>query len=284
MISPKLIRCGALFLFAGAIMAAHSSAAERPGSAVRMLPGGSFVIHATEVKQKPTPNGARADYCDQPTPTLSRFEVHRTTLRPGAKPHEAHRHEREEMMILLEGELEVLIEETTTRIGAGSAFFVVSNDLHGVTNVGDKPATYLVLNFYTPEGTKISPGKKPAIASTVWEWSKLPVKSSPHTERRNFVDATTRTLPKFEMHTTTLHPGAPRHGGKHPDEQFFVMKEGEMEAVAGGQTIRVRPGDLFFAASDQEFGWHHVGEQPSTYYVVRFSTPATPDKPAASHY
>jgi (S)-ureidoglycine aminohydrolase len=248
---------------------------------VRSMPGGSFVVHAAETTEVKKATSTRADYCDQATATLSRFEVHRTTLQPGAKPHDAHRHEREEMMIVLEGELEVLIEDTKTRIGAGSAFFVVSNDLHGVTNVGEKAATYLVLNFYTPEGTKIPLGKKPAIASTVWEWSELPVKSSPKAERRNFVDAATRTMPKFEMHTTTLHPGAPKHGGKHPDEQFFIMKEGEMEAVAGGQTIRVGPGDLFFATSDQEFGWHHVGDKPSTYYVVRFSTPATPDKPAA---
>ena len=247
---------------------------------VRMMPGGSFVVHAAEAKDVAKATSARADYCDQATPTLSRFEVHRTTLQPGAKPHEPHRHEREEMMILLDGELEVIIEGAKTRIGAGSAFFVVSNDLHGVTNVGDKPATYLVLNFYTPEGAKIPPAKKPAIASTIWEWSKLPVKSSPNTERRDFVNANTRTLPKFEMHTTTLHPGAPQHGGKHPDEQFFVMKEGEMNAVAGGQTIRVARGDLFFAASDQEFGWHHLGDQPATYYVVRFSTLATPDRPA----
>lgn len=255
--------------------------AAAPVFPVRVMPGGSFVVHASETREQVKATSTRADYCDQATATLSRFEVHRTTLQPGAKPHEAHRHEREEMMIVLDGELEVLIEDTRTRIGAGSAFFVVSNDLHGVTNVGDQPATYLVLNFYTPEGTKIPPGKKPAIASTIWDWARLPVKSSPHTERRNFVDASTRTLPKFEMHTTTLHPGAPRHGGKHPDEQFFVMKEGEMEAVVGGQTIRVGPGDLFFAASDQDFGWHHVGDKPSTYYVVRFSTPATPDKPAA---
>lgn len=271
-----LLVAGAALLAAGRL-----SSAEKPVFPVREMPGGSFVVHASEVKDQAKPTSARGDYCDQATPTLTRFEVHRTTLQPGAKPHEAHRHEREEMMILLAGELEASIEGVDTRIGAGSVLFMASNDLHGVKNVGDKPATYLVLNFHTATGTKIPPGKKPAIASTVWDWARIPVKSSPATERRNFVDASTRTLPKFEMHVTTLHAGAPQHGGKHPDEQFFVMKEGQMDAVAGGQTIRVGPGDLFFAASDQEFGWHHVGDQPATYYVVRFSTPATPSTPAA---
>ncbi len=271
-----LLVAGAALLAAGRL-----SSAEKPVFPVHEMPGGSFVVHASEVKDQAKPTSARGDYCDQATPTLTRFEVHRTTLQPGAKPHEAHRHEREEMMILLAGELEASIEGVDTRIGAGSVLFMASNDLHGVKNVGDKPATYLVLNFHTAAGTNIPPGKKPAIASTVWDWARIPVKSSPATERRNFVDASTRTLPKFEMHVTTLHPGAPQHGGKHSDEQFFVMKEGQMDAVAGGQTIRVGPGDLFFAASDQEFGWHHVGDQPATYYVVRFSTPATPSTPAA---
>lgn len=268
-------------LLAGALLAARLAAADSPASPVHMMPGGSFVVHASEVKEQTKPTSTRADYCDQATPTLARFEVHRTTLQPGAKPHDAHRHEREEMMILLEGELEASIEGVDTRIGAGSVLFMASNDLHGVKNVGDKPATYLVLNFHTAAGAKIPPGKKPALASSVWDWARIPVKSSPATERRDFVNANTRTMPKFEMHVTTLHAGAPRHGGKHPDEQFFVMKAGAMNAVAGGQTIQVGPGDLFFAASDQEFGWHHVGDQPATYYVVRFTTLATPSTPAA---
>jgi len=267
----------------GLLLAGRAPAAESPVFPVHLMPGGSFVVHAAEVKEQAKPTSTRADYCDQPTTTLSRFEVHRTTLQPGARAHDAHRHEREEMMILLEGELEASIEGVNTRIGAGSVLFMASNDLHGVKNAGDKPATYLVLNFYTAAGAKIPPGKKPALASSVWDWAKIPVKSSPATERRDFVNANTRTLPKFELHVTTLHAGAPQHGGKHPDEQFFVMKEGQMDAIAGGQTIRVGPGDLFFAASDQEFGWHHVGDQSATYYVVRFSTPATPNTPAAAH-
>lgn len=277
-----MMRLIPILALGGALLATgRLSSAEKPVFPVHLMPGGSFVVHASEVKEQAKPTSTRADYCDQTTPTLARFEVHRTTLSPGAQPHDAHRHEREEMMILLDGELEASIEGAATRVGAGSVLFAASNDLHGVKNVGAKPATYLVLNFYTAAGTKIPPGKKPAIASTVWDWARIPVKSSPATERRNFVDASTRTLPKFEMHVTTLHAGAPQHGGKHPDEQFFVMKEGQMDAVAGGQTIRVGPGDLFFVASDQEFGWHHVGDQPATYYVVRFSTPATPSTPAA---
>ncbi len=264
------------FLAIGVSLAAAPLFAAAPFFPVRMLPGKSFVVHAAETREQVKATSSRADYCDQPTATLARFEVHRTTLSPGAKPHEAHRHEREEMMILLEGELEVLIEDTRTRIGAGSAFFVASNDLHGVTNVGTQRASYLVLNFHTPEGMKISPGPEPAIASSIWHWSRLPVHSPPPTETRDFVRAPTRTMPEFALQAVTLHRDAPGHGGRLAEEQFVIVKDGEMEAVAGGETVRLRPGDLFFVAAGQEFRWRPAGDTPATCYIVRFKTPSTP--------
>lgn len=267
-------------------LAANLLAAETSASAVHLIPGGSFVVRAAEAKDVPTPNGARADYCDQATPTLARFEVHRTTLLPGRMPHAAHRHEREEMTIVLRGQLEASLGETKTLSSEGSVFFTASNDLHSVTNVGANPATYLVLNFYPPPGAPgagaAAASAKNVLLSTVWDWDKLPVKSSPDTDRRNLVDGPTRTMNRFEMHVTTLRPGAKTHGGKHPEEQFFVMKEGEMEAVVGGETHRVGPGDLFFVASNEEFVWRlPPGDKPATYYVVRFFTSATPNAPTA---
>ncbi|MBI2514278.1 MAG: cupin domain-containing protein [Opitutae bacterium] len=263
---------------------ATALSAETPASVAHMIAGGSFVVHAAEAKEKPTPNGARADYVDQATPTLARFEVHRTTLLPGRMPHAAHRHEREEMMIVLHGRFEALLEEKKTPSSEGSVFFMASNDLHGVTNIGETPATYLVLSFYVPPAKRDEPAadatSKTPLPSTVWDWDKLPVKASPDTDRRNLVDGPTRTMRRFEMHVTTLRPGAKTHGGKHPEEQFFVMKDGEMEAVVGGEAHRVSPGDLFFVASNQEFVWRLAGDKPATYYVVRFFTSATPEAPA----
>lgn len=266
-------------LTACAVLGVH--AAEAKKFPVHALAGGSLVVHAAEAKDQPTPNGARADYVDQPTPTLARFEAHRTTLLPGRSPHAPHRHAREEMVILLDGELTATIEGAPSRIEAGSIVLMASNDLHGVTNTGAKPATYLVLNFHLPDADYAKPAPAGALPSSVWEWSKLAVKTAPDTDRRNVADAPTRTLRRFEMHITTLRPGAKTHGGKHPEEQLFVMKEGEMEAVAGGETHRVGPGDLFFVGSNEEYTWRLSGSAPATYYVVRFFTTATPSAPAA---
>ena len=58
-----------------------------------------------------------------------------------------HRHPNEEMIIVQQGTVEVFSEGTKTRVGPGSVIFHASNHLHGLTNVGDTPATYHVINW-----------------------------------------------------------------------------------------------------------------------------------------
>lgn len=262
-------------------------AATSPSPAMKQTSGGSFIIHAAAAVRQPTPVGERADYYDAPTRTLARFEAHRTTLLPGRSPHPPHRHEREEFTILQRGTLEVFVEGRTTRLGPGSMWWVASNDLHNATNVGAEPATYLVLNFYpssAPVRSAAAPGAKPVADSTLWEWSALEVKPTRTGARREVIDAPTRTLVNYECHLTTLHAGnAPHAGHHHPDEELMIVKDGTMEAVVGGETHRLGPGDMLFVVSGEEHGWRNVGDTDATYYVIRFistTTPPIPPKPA----
>ena len=48
----------------------------------------------------------------------------------------------DELFVISSGKLEVTIEGKTTRLGPGSAFFVASNEEHGMRNVGTTPAEY----------------------------------------------------------------------------------------------------------------------------------------------
>lgn len=47
-----------------------------------------------------------------------------------------HRHQQAEIYHILEGEGEVTIEDTTTRVAKGSSVFIPSNAKHGIVNVG----------------------------------------------------------------------------------------------------------------------------------------------------
>ena len=108
----------------------------------------SRIFQWSEMKVETTKTGERRGVFDAPTPTLERFECHITTLNPGEAPHAAHRHPEEEMMILKEGTLEAVQNNTTNRVEAGGIIFCASNELHGLRNIGTNRATYYVLKWY----------------------------------------------------------------------------------------------------------------------------------------
>jgi len=73
------------------------------------------------------------------------ISLHESDLGPNSIPHEPHRHEHEEMVLVLEGTLEFTINGKPTRAGAGSVLFAGSNDLHGIRNPESTHAKYFVL-------------------------------------------------------------------------------------------------------------------------------------------
>jgi quercetin dioxygenase-like cupin family protein len=95
-----------------------------------------------------------------PTATLEELEMHVTTLNPGQTSHAPHKHPNEEIVVLASGKLEVFSNGTTKVLGPGSVIFNASNQMHGVKNVGDVPATYHVINW-TSSSTPRAAGKPP---------------------------------------------------------------------------------------------------------------------------
>src|SRR6267378_5730290 len=93
-----------------------------------------------------TPNNAQIrDVLKGKLATGESLEVHETTLLPGGAPHPPHHHVHSEMWLIREGTVELTINGTIYRLGAGSVGFVHSNDEHGIKNVGESPATYFVV-------------------------------------------------------------------------------------------------------------------------------------------
>jgi uncharacterized cupin superfamily protein len=114
----------------------------------------SRIFDWNSLKPVPTKSGERRDVFNSATATLDNFECHISTLNPGQVPHPPHRHAEEELMILKEGTLEAIQNDRTNVVAAGGIIFEGSNELHGIRNVGTKPATYYVLKWTPPGLTK----------------------------------------------------------------------------------------------------------------------------------
>ncbi len=72
-------------------------------------------------------------------------DLHVTELAVGEMPHAPHSHVHEEMLLILEGELDVTVAGEMSHLAAGSAVYVASGDEHGWRNTGTTPARYFVL-------------------------------------------------------------------------------------------------------------------------------------------
>jgi XRE family transcriptional regulator, regulator of sulfur utilization len=107
----------------------------------------SAVYEWAGLEAKATPIGFRRDVRRASTPTLEELEIHITTLNPGQVSHPPHQHPEEELLIVKEGNVEVLQNGVASRLGPGSVIFHASNELHNIRNVGKTPATYHVVQW-----------------------------------------------------------------------------------------------------------------------------------------
>jgi quercetin dioxygenase-like cupin family protein len=114
----------------------------------------STVFDWTKLEAKTTQTGARRDVMRAPTPTLDELEMHITTLNVGQVSHPPHQHPEEELLIVKEGMVETLQNGKASRLGPGSIIFHSSNDLHNIRNIGTTPATYHVIQWRVPGGSK----------------------------------------------------------------------------------------------------------------------------------
>ena len=247
---------------------------------------GSTVFDWSSLKAKPTPVGLVRTVVNAPAATLDHFEFHITTLNPGNQSHPPHHHPQEEVIVLKEGTLEANINGHKQRVGPGSVLFFASHDVHNATNVGDKPATYYVINFYTKASSTVSdrPASEYAppgfLRSSVFDATTFVTKKTETGSRQVIVDSPSLTFARFESHVSTLNPGA--IAGKvhsHPWTELIIVKEGEIEATIDGVAHVMQAGSAVFIASNSTQMFRNPASVPSSYCVVGVTSAEVP-KPA----
>jgi XRE family transcriptional regulator, regulator of sulfur utilization len=131
---------------AGAAVALAGSAALTARADVM----GSTIFDWKDLAPETTKVGAVRRVVQKPTATLDELEMHITTLNAGETSHAPHKHPDEEIIIVKEGTVESLVNGQQRRVGPGSVIFQASNQLHGIKNAGDGPATYHVIRWNSP--------------------------------------------------------------------------------------------------------------------------------------
>lgn len=203
-----------------------------------------------------------------PTPCLDRMTCHASVLSPGRSPHEPHAHAEEEVLIVLDGEAELVIVdgEGETRVetaAAGTVAWYPAWQRHTIRNASPRPVTYLMFKWINREPldgderlpTEVLALEPPTADPAGRGWTT-----------RLVLDGPTRYLRKLHLHLSTVTPG----GGYEPHvdahDVGIVVLDGAIETLGR----RLEPHGVAFCPAGESHGLRSVGEDPARYLVVEF--------------
>ncbi len=204
------------------------------------------------------------------TPNLRSMSCHVSVLDPGKQPHPPHQHPEEEILIVLDGEAELVLEDATTagvtrphRAIAGTFAYYPAGFLHTIRNSSTVPVTYLMFKWLgdrMPEGT-FQPHR------LVSALDSQPLDKGSGGMRQNvLLEGETGCLRKLHAHVTTLAPG----GGYEPHIDAYdvgiVVLQGTVETL----NERVGPHGLILYTGGEPHGMRNVGADAAKYVVFEF--------------
>lgn len=207
------------------------------------------------------------------TPNLSSLDCHFTLLAEGETPHPPHVHDDEEIIIPLQGKVDILraatpdsTETTDERVGYGRLVYHPSRLPHTIRATGPGPSGYLVLRWSNPAIEKPPEG---AVGAQSFDFGGLLASEPAVTEGRSrtlLFEGPTRLLQRLHTHASFARTGegsAP-HEDRH--DVAVVVLEGAVETTSG----RVEaPGIIFHPAGQTHF-LKCVGTQSARYLAIEF--------------
>ncbi|MBI0398568.1 cupin domain-containing protein [Cyclobacterium marinum] len=102
-----------------------------------------------QLEFKKSAKGGRRDVSRGATPTLQELEMHITTLKEGEKSHDPHVHADEEIILVLQGQVEEMINGVPYLLGPGSLIYLHAMDAHGIRNAGKGKCEYYAIRWIT---------------------------------------------------------------------------------------------------------------------------------------
>lgn len=202
------------------------------------------------------------------TRTLGWMSSHISVLSPGHSPHPPHVHTEEELLIILDGEAELVIDEAgpenlqTRRLGAGSFVYYPSFVRHTIRNTSAQPVTYLMFKWRAP-----SLGGEDPLPWSVHEFARAMEQSSEESFATTKVfEGPTSFLTTLHAHTSVVQPrgGYAAHVDGH--DVAIVLHSGKVETL--GRVIE-GPAVIYYSAGESHGLWN-VGSEPARYLVFEF--------------
>ena len=105
------------------------------------------VYHSAEIAYKGDAKKKARRFFYGPEKSGYNLEMHETVLGPGVETHPPHTHGHQEIIILVEGTVEVSMNGRTDTVEAGSVIFYEPDKPHNLRNTGTVPCRYYVVEL-----------------------------------------------------------------------------------------------------------------------------------------
>lgn len=193
---------------------------------------------------------------------------HASVLGPGRMPHPPHCHAEEEILIVLDGQAELLIGDssdtgraTPQRAGPGTLAYYPAYQHHTLRNVGSAPLTYLMFRW------RGAPVAEPAALGTTILDARSGRAPRPGAFRTSLLfEGPTHWLGKLHAHYSEVDPGGGYEAHRDPYDIALVLLDGAIET----RGTRLEPFSVVYHAADELHGLRGVGTDTARYLVFEF--------------
>jgi mannose-6-phosphate isomerase-like protein (cupin superfamily) len=202
------------------------------------------------------------------TPNLGFLTCHVSVLSSGKIPHPPHAHIEEELLIVLDGEAELLISPNTSiddarphPVQAGWFAYYPAYQHHTLRNAGTRPVSYAMFKWRGPP-------VETAASLPVGVWNTggtTPLPGSAFRTARIF-EAGTGFLDALEAHLSEVEPGGGYEPHRDAHDVALVVFAGSIES--GGHAVG--PGGIVFHAAGDVHGLRNTGSETARYLVFEF--------------
>ena len=207
------------------------------------------------------------------TPGMDHFSCHVSALNHGCSPHPPHRHDDEEILILLKGEVDLLLPDLPSangaqrkRLTAGEFVFYPAQFAHSLETVSPQPANYLMFKWRNSSGHRSRSDALSFGRFKLSDHSNFPAGANGfHCAR--VLEGTTGWLRTLQGHLSRLAPGAGYDPHSDPYDVAMILLEGELESL--GQ--RLNPHSVIFHPASQPHGLRNPGTDPAVYWSSNFT-------------
>lgn len=203
------------------------------------------------------------------TSALRSLTCHASVLGHDQCPHPPHRHDEEEILVVLSGEVDIMVPDVggpngndRKRMHAGQFAYYPANFAHTLRAISEEPANYLMFKWQSGSraGTPLGFGQFDALGTIA------PLAQEKGFRAKLLVEGPTDGLSKLHCHASTLLPGAGYSPHVDAHDVAIIVLEGEIETLGE----RVKPCGVIFYPAGEPHGISNPGESLARYVVFEF--------------